>query len=45
MQDGVIVAAGGAVRPVTVQPEGKGPMAWAAFANGARPAPGERVGD
>ncbi len=45
LQDGVIVAAGGAVRPVTVQPEGKGPMAWAAFANGARPAPGERVGD
>ncbi|WP_116998493.1 methionyl-tRNA formyltransferase [Desertimonas flava] len=45
LQDGVIVAAGGAVRPVTVQPEGKGPMAWAAFANGARPAPGERFGD
>lgn len=43
--DGAIAAVAGAVRPVTVQPEGKGPMAWSAFANGARPAPGERFGD
>lgn len=27
--------------PTTVQPEGKGPMAFADFARGARPAPGE----
>src|SRR5581483_5483849 len=27
-----------------VQPEGKGPMAATAWANGARPAPGERLG-
>lgn len=43
--DGAVVAGGGALHPVTVQPEGKGPMAWAAFANGARPEPGERLGD
>ena len=29
---------------VTVQPEGKGPMPWSAFANGARPTPAERLG-
>ena len=40
-----VVACGeGGLRLVTVQPEGKGPMAWAAFANGARPAPGEVFG-
>ena len=40
-----LVAAGdGALRLVTVQPEGKGPMPWAAFANGARPEPHERLG-
>lgn len=43
--DGVVVACGhGALRLVTVQPEGKGPMAAEAWANGARPAPGERLG-
>ncbi|MFZ4720939.1 MAG: methionyl-tRNA formyltransferase [Ilumatobacteraceae bacterium] len=31
----------GALRMVTVQPEGKGPMAYADFARGARPEPGE----
>lgn len=45
LRDGAVVATSGAVRPLTVQPEGKGPMAWAAFANGAQPADGERFGD
>lgn len=36
--------AAGALRLVTVQPEGKQPMSWAAFSNGARPQPGERFG-
>jgi methionyl-tRNA formyltransferase len=31
----------GRVAPVTVQPEGKGPMAFDAWRNGTRPAPGE----
>lgn len=39
--DGDIV---GGIRLTTVQPESKGPMPFAAFANGARPAPGERLG-
>jgi methionyl-tRNA formyltransferase len=34
----------GALRLVTVQPEGKGPMSWRDFANGAHPVPGERLG-
>ena len=34
----------GALRLLTVQPEGKPPMRWSDFANGARPAPGERLG-
>ena len=34
----------GGLRLVRVQPEGKAPMAWADFARGARPAPGERLG-
>lgn len=34
----------GGLRLTTVQPESKGPMPFAAFANGARPAPGERLG-
>jgi methionyl-tRNA formyltransferase len=42
--DGLIAAGDGALRLVTVQPEGKGPMPWAAFANGARPQPHERLG-
>lgn len=35
----------GGLRLDTVQPEGKGPMAWAAFANGARLRDGARLGD
>jgi methionyl-tRNA formyltransferase len=31
----------GGLRLDVVQPEGKAPMAWSAFANGARPEPGE----
>ncbi len=34
----------GSVRLVTVQPEGRPPMPWTAFANGAHPQPGERFG-
>jgi methionyl-tRNA formyltransferase len=42
---GDAVGAGrGSLRLITVQPEGKGPMSWRDFANGARPADGERVG-
>ena len=33
----------GGLRLVTVQPEGKAPMPWRDFANGARPRPGERL--
>lgn len=43
--EGGIAAGTGGLVPVTVQPEGKGAMPWAAFANGARPQPGERFGD
>ncbi len=39
--DGDIV---GGLRLLTVQPESKAPMPFAAFANGARPLPGERLG-
>jgi len=43
--DGQSVGAGsGALRLVRVQPEGKGPMTWREFANGAQPKPGETVG-
>ena len=34
----------GSLRVLTVQPDGKGPMAWSDFANGAHPVPGERLG-
>lgn len=34
----------GGLRLVTVQPEGKAPMAYRDFANGARPSAGERLG-
>jgi methionyl-tRNA formyltransferase len=34
----------GSLRLVTVQPEGKAPMSWREFANGAHPVPGERLG-
>ncbi len=44
--DGVVVACGsGAVRLEVVQPEGKARMDGAAFANGYRLEPGERLGD
>ncbi len=35
----------GGLRLLRVQPEGKGPMAFADFARGNRPAPGERLGE
>ena len=34
----------GSLRLVTVQPEGKAPMTWRDFANGAHPAAGEQLG-
>jgi methionyl-tRNA formyltransferase len=34
----------GSLRLVTVQPEGKAPMTWRDFANGAHPLAGERLG-
>jgi methionyl-tRNA formyltransferase len=43
--DGSTVGTGaGSVLLVTVQPEGRPPMPWRAFANGARPRPGEALG-
>jgi methionyl-tRNA formyltransferase len=44
--DGLVVGAGdgGGLELVTVQPEGKGPLAAAAWRNGARPQPGETLG-
>ena len=42
---GTVGTAAGSLRLVTVQPEGKAPMSWADFANGAHPRPGERFGD
>ncbi len=42
--DGVVATGEGGLRLVTVQPEGKAAMPWAAFANGARPEPLERLG-
>jgi methionyl-tRNA formyltransferase len=45
-KDGVVVACvDGPIRLDVVQPEGKGRMDGAAFANGYRPEPGERLGD
>ncbi|NBT32391.1 MAG: hypothetical protein EBT13_10975 [Rhodobacteraceae bacterium] len=42
---GVVVGAGaGAIRIVTVQPEGKRPMAARDWANGVRPSVGEVFG-
>jgi methionyl-tRNA formyltransferase len=44
-QDGVVVGTGdGSLRLVTVQPEGRGPMAAEAWVNGARLEPHERLG-
>lgn len=43
--DGTVVGTGdGGLELVRVQPEGKGPQEAAAWRNGARPAPGERLG-
>jgi methionyl-tRNA formyltransferase len=43
--DGVVVGTGdGSLRLVTVQPEGKGPMAAGAWVNGARLEPHQRLG-
>jgi methionyl-tRNA formyltransferase len=42
--DDCVVAAAGGLRLVEVQPEGKGRQPAAAWRNGARPAPGERLG-
>jgi methionyl-tRNA formyltransferase len=43
--DGTVVGTGeGRLELVTVQPEGKGPQPAAAWRNGARPEPGERLG-
>lgn len=44
--DGTLVGTGdgGVLRLVEVQPEGKGRLAASAWLNGARPAPGERLG-
>ena len=42
--DGGTVGTGtGALRLVEVQPEGRAPMAWHDFANGAHPEPGESL--
>jgi len=43
--DGIAGAAGGGLRLTTVQPEGKPAMAWPAFANGARVASPQPLGD
>lgn len=40
-----VVAGSGALRLRRVQPEGRGPMAAADWLRGARPVPGERLGD
>jgi methionyl-tRNA formyltransferase len=42
--DGLVGADPGVLRLVTVQPEGREPMTWSAFANGSRPEPHERLG-
>jgi methionyl-tRNA formyltransferase len=42
---GMVSTGAGSLRLLTVQPEGKAPMSWADFANGAQPQPGERFGD
>jgi methionyl-tRNA formyltransferase len=41
----VVIAGSGALRLLEVQPEGKAPMAAATWLRGARPAPGERLGN
>lgn len=41
---GVVATGTAGVRLATVQPEGRRPMPWSDFANGARPRPGELFG-
>lgn len=41
---GLVAAGGGTVRLATVQPEGRRPMPWSDFANGAKPVAGEPLG-
>jgi methionyl-tRNA formyltransferase len=41
---GTVGTGAGTLRLLTVQPEGRGPMSWRDFANGARPVAGERLG-
>ncbi len=43
--DGVVGTGAGALRLRVVRPAGKRAMPWRDFANGARPQPGERLGD
>ena len=43
--DGIVTTGAGTLRLLQVQPEGKGVLSWADFANGARPQPGESLGD
>lgn len=43
--DDAVVTGQGTLQLVEVQPEGKAPTPWAAWANGARLAPGEVLGD
>lgn len=44
-EDGLTIGTGsGGLQLERVQPEGKGPMSWRDFANGARPGPGETFG-
>jgi methionyl-tRNA formyltransferase len=44
LADDVVGTGRGGLRLTIVQPEGKGPMAFAAWRNGARPDPGEHLG-
>ena len=43
--DGLVGTGARSLRLLTVQPEGKAPMSWTDFANGAQPRPGERLGE
>jgi methionyl-tRNA formyltransferase len=44
-EGGIVGTGDGSLQLLTVQPEGKAPMSWVDFANGARPRPGERLGE
>jgi methionyl-tRNA formyltransferase len=45
LREGVVGTGSGALRLLSVQPEGRAPQPYAAWANGARPVDGERLGD